>query len=369
MADQDQHDRSESPSQKRLDDARKRGQVARSRDLSAAATTLTGGVGLLLMGGPTGARLMAMVAAPLQFTYQQATDPGWMLTLLRDALWASAAALAPIVGLLMLAGVLAPLLIGGWTFSTSAIGLQWERLDPVAGLGRVFSIRGLIEVAKSLLRVAVVAVVAVLVLRNQFTEFTALSAEDARVGMTHALRLTGQAFIWFGMALAFIALIDVPITVWQHNRSLRMTRQELRDEARETEGNPEVRGRLRRLQQELSKRRMMADVAKAHVIVTNPTHYAVALRYEGERMRAPVVVAKGSDLIALQIRKIGAEHQVPIVEAPPLARALHGHCEIGAEVPVKLYAAVAQLLSYVYQLKAAADTGRAAPAAPDIPVE
>jgi flagellar biosynthesis protein FlhB len=305
----------------------------------------------------------------LQFTPAQATDPALMVPLMRDALWAAVQAVAPVVGLLMLAGVLAPLLIGGWTFSTTAFGLQWERLDPVAGMGRVFSVRGLIEVGKSLLRIAVVAVIAVIVLHNHFGAYTALGAADTRSGMSHALALTGQAFIWFGVALALIAVVDVPLTLWQHNKSLRMTRQELRDESRESDGNPEVRGRLRRMQQEMSKRRMMADVPKAHVIVTNPTHYAVALRYEGERMRAPVVVAKGADLIALQIRKVGAAHQVPIVEAPPLARALYANCELGVEVPVKLYAAVAQLLSYVYQLKAAVSTGRPAPSTPVINVD
>jgi flagellar biosynthetic protein FlhB len=369
MAEQDELDRTESPSQKRLDDARKRGQVARSRDLSAAATTLAGGIGLVLMGGPMGARLMAMMSAPLQFSRAQATDPALMLPVLRDAVAGATQAMAPLIGLLMLAGVLAPLLIGGWTFSTSAFGMQWDRLDPVAGFGRVFSLRGLIEVGKSLLRISVVAVVAVIVLRNHFGEYTALGAEATRSGMAHAVSLTGQAFIWFGVALALIAVVDVPLTLWQHNKSLRMSRQELRDEARESEGNPEVRGRLRRLAQEMSKRRMMSDVPKAHVIVTNPTHYAVALRYEGERMRAPVVVAKGADLIALQIRKVGAAHQVPIVEVPPLARALYANCEIGVEVPVKLYAAVAQLLSYVYQLKAAVGSGRPVPATPVINVD
>jgi flagellar biosynthetic protein FlhB len=366
MAESDEHDRTESPSQKRLDDARKRGQVARSRDLAAAATTLAGGVGLTLLGGQMGSRLLAMMAAPLHFTPAQATDPALMVPVMRDALWAATQAIAPMIGLLMLAGVLAPLLIGGWAFSTSAFGMQWNRLDPVAGIGRVFSVRGLIEVGKSLLRISVVAVVAVIVLRNHFGEYTALGAEDAHRGMAHAMSLTGQAFIWFGMALALIALVDVPLTLWQHSKSLRMTRQELRDESRESDGNPEVRGRLRRMQQEMSKRRMMADVPKAHVIVTNPTHYAVALRYEGDRMRAPVVVAKGADLIALQIRKVGAAHNVPIVEAPPLARALFANCELGVEVPVKLYAAVAQLLSYVYQLKAAVSAGRPAPVTPTI---
>lgn len=366
MAEHDQHDRTESPSQKRLDDARRRGQVARSRDLAAAATTLAAGLGLLTLGGDLGARLMAMMRAPLQFTRAQATEPQEMLNLMLEAGWAATQATVPLLGVLLAAAVLAPLLIGGWTFSTTAVAPQWERLDPVAGMGRVFSGRGVIEVLKSLVRFAVVALVAVLVLRNQFGEFTALGAESVRGSTGHALRLVGEAFLWLGGALGVIALVDVPLTLWQHHRSLRMTLQEVRDEAKETDGNPEVRGRIRRVQQEMSKRRMMTEVPKADVIVMNPTHYAVALRYDGERMRAPVVVAKGTDLIALQIRKVGEAHSVPVIEAPPLARALHASCELGAEVPVRLYAAVAQLLTYVYQLKTASGSGQPRPALPDI---
>jgi flagellar biosynthetic protein FlhB len=369
VADQDQHDRTESPSQKRLDDARKRGQVARSRDLAAAATTLTGGVGLLLLGAPLGTALMTVMSRPLQFTRAQALDPDQMLAVLGTAGWGALQALAPLLGLLLAAAVLAPLLIGGWTFSTQALGLQWERLDPVAGLARVFSMHGLIELLKSLARFSVVALVAIVVLRRQFSEFAALGAETVQRGIAHSLALTGRAFIFLGGALALIAVVDVPLTLWQHNRSLRMTRQELRDESREAEGNPEMRGRVRRLQQEYSKRRMIAEVPKAHVIVTNPTHYAVALRYEGDRMRAPVVVARGVDLMALQIRKVGAAHAVPVIEAPPLARALYSSCELGAEVPIKLYAAVARLLTHVYQIKAASSAGRPPPAAPDIAVD
>jgi flagellar biosynthetic protein FlhB len=364
MADQDDLERTESPSQKRLDDARRRGQVARSRDLSAAATTLTGGVGLYFLGDALGGQLLQLLRSELTFTRIDATVPGRMAEVLGSSSWQALQALAPLLGLLLVAAVLAPLLIGGWTFSTEALTLKWERLDPVAGMGRVFSARGTIEVLKSLARFAVVALVAVLLLRNQFREFAALGAESTPTGIVHSLRLVGEAFIVLGGALGFIALIDVPIALWQHHRSLRMSRQELRDEARESDGNPEVRGRIRRLQQELAKRRMMADVPKAHVIVTNPTHYAVALRYDDDRMRAPVVVAKGSDLIALQIRKVGEAHAIPVIEAPPLARALHASCELGGEIPARLYAAVAQLLTYVYQLHAARRVGKPAPARP-----
>ena len=366
MAELDDRERTESPSQKRLEDARSRGQVARSRDLGAAATTLTGGAGLYFLGQSMGGQFLQLMRAQLSFSRTDATVPERMTELLGNSGWQALQVITPLLGLLLVSAVAAPLLIGGWTFSTQSLALKWDRLDPVAGMGRVFSSRGFIEVLKSLARFGVVALVAVLLLQKQFAEFTSLGAESIASGITHALLLTGKAFIILGGALGFIALIDVPIVLWQHHRQLRMSKQELRDEAKNSDGNPEVRGRIRRIQQDLAKRRMMADVPRAHVIVTNPTHYAVALRYDDDRMRAPVVVAKGVDLIALQIRKVAAAHSIPVVEAPPLARALHGSCELGAEIPAKLYAAVAQLLTYVYQLKLAVSSGRPAPQPPQI---
>ncbi len=180
------------------------------------------------------------------------------------------------------------------------------------------------------------------------------------------MKLAGTALIAFGGALAFIAAVDVPLALWQHFRSLRMTRQEIREEMRDTEGSPELRGRVRRMQQEMASRRMMAAVPTADVVITNPTHYAVALRYDEARMRAPMVVAKGADLIAQRIRELAGEHAVPLVEAPPLARALHGTCELGDEIPARLYAVVAQVLTYVYQLRTARRSGAMPPAPPVI---
>lgn len=364
MADRDDLERTESPTQKRLEDARKRGQVARSRDLASAVTTLGGGAALYYLGGSTGAQLLALMRNSLSLSQADATQHDRMLQMVAMAGQAGLVAVIPLLGLLLVAAVLAPLLLGGWTFSGGVIAPQWDRLDPVAGMARVFSQRGWIEVLKSLARFAVVGVVAWLVIRHQFPAFTRLSAEASHSGILHALQLCGTAFITIGSSLAIIALIDVPLTLWQHHKSLRMSLQEIRDEAKETEGNPEVRGRIRRTQQEMAQRRMMSDVPKADVVVMNPTHYAVALRYDDQKMRAPVVVAKGTDLIALQIRKVATAHNVPVVEAPPLARALHASCEIGGEVPSKLYAAVAQLLTYVYQLRAAVRVGRRPPPQP-----
>jgi flagellar biosynthetic protein FlhB len=275
-------------------------------------------------------------------------------------------AVAPILGLLLAAAVLAPLLIGGWNFSAEPLALNWSRLDPVAGMGRLFALRGFIELLKSLARVAVVALVAVGTLRSQFRQFQLLGAEPVAVAVAHALSLAGVALIWLGGALGLIAAVDVPLALWQHQRALRMTRDEIREESKDVEGNPEVRNRIRRVQQEMSRRRMMQEVPRADVIVTNPTHYAVALRYEESRMRAPVVVAKGTDLVALRIRAIAAEHRVPVVEAPPLARALHASCELGDEIPARLYAAVAQVLTYVYQLRTASRRGTRGPQPPRI---
>jgi flagellar biosynthetic protein FlhB len=366
MAESEQSERTERPTPRRLEEARKHGEVPRSRDLGAALVTLTGGVGLYLLGGTIGGRMLELVGRSLSFTRAAALDPGRLVPALQQAALQGLLGVAPILGLLLAAAVLAPLLIGGWNFSAEPLALNWSRLDPVAGVQRMFSLRGLIELLKALARVAVVAIVAIVVLKSQWREFQLLGAEPVRAAVAHALSLAGAALIALGGALGLIAAVDVPLALWQHQRALRMSRDEIREESKDVEGNPEIRNRIRRVQQEMSRRRMMQEVPKADVIVTNPTHYAVALRYEESRMRAPIVVAKGADLVALRIREIAAEHRVPVVEAPPLARALHAGCQLGDEIPARLYAAVAQVLTYVYQLRAARERGRLTPPPPRI---
>jgi flagellar biosynthetic protein FlhB len=191
------------------------------------------------------------------------------------------------------------------------------------------------------------------VLRRDTAELLQLGSEPSATSIVHAFQICGKAFIALTAGLLIIAAIDVPIQLWQYNKKLKMTRQEIRDEMKESEGSPEIKGRIRQVQQEMARRRMMQEVPKADVVVTNPTHFAVALRYDENRMRAPIVVAKGADAIAARIREIAAEHNVTIFEAPPLARALHRHVEIGGEIPQTLYSAVAQVLTYVFQLRAA----------------
>ncbi|MGH8207097.1 MAG: flagellar biosynthesis protein FlhB [Steroidobacteraceae bacterium] len=364
--DTDDRERTESPSQKRIDDARSRGQVPRSRDLGAAVVVLTGGLGLYGLGGPAGTQLLAMMRDGLTLGHAQIGDSSVMLARLQHAAVQGLLAAAPLLGLLLAAAVLAPLAIGGWNFSGEALVPDFSRLNPISGLARMFSTRGLIELGKALARFAVVAAVTVALLMKQFHSFSSLGTEPTRVGLIHALSLTGTALIALGGALAVIALVDVPLALWQYTKALRMTRQELRDEHKETEGSPETRSRVRRVQQQLARKRMMQQVPKADVVVTNPTHYAVALRYDEQRNRAPVVVAKGVELIALTIRRIAQEHSVPIVEAPPLARALHGSCELGDEIPTRLYAAMAKVLTYVYQLRTARGYAAVMPVMPRI---
>ena len=368
MAELNDRERTESPSQKRLDDAREKGQVPRSRDLTAAAVILAGGIGMYSMGAMVGDRLLGLMRDGLTMTRGEALDTGRMLLQFEHGASQGLRAVAPILGLLLAAAVMAPLAIGGWNFSTQALAPDFSRLDPLAGFGRIFSLHSLIELVKALARFVVVGVVATVVLHGQFHRFSELVTEPTRQAISQSLRLCGSAFIALGGALGAIALIDAPLALWQHHKSLRMSHQELREESKESEGSPEVKSRVRRAQQALARKRMMQEVPKADVVVTNPTHYAVALRYDESRMRAPIVVAKGRDLIAMRIRELAAEHGVPTLEAPPLARALHASCELGDEIPARLYAAVAKVLTYCYQLRSARRTGAASPATPELEV-
>jgi flagellar biosynthetic protein FlhB len=366
--DSDENDRTESPTQKRLDDAREKGQVPRSRDLSSAAVVLAGGLGLRMMAASIGGKMMSVMREGLTITRQSAMDTGWMMHQVEHNAVQGALAIMPVLGLLAAAALLAPLAIGGWTFSGQALTPDFSRLGPVAGLQRMFSARALIELSKSIARFLVVAIVAAIVLWKQFHSFNHLGVEPTAAAIQHSLSMAGNALVSLGGALAAIALIDVPLAVWQFNKQMRMTRQEIRDEAKESEGNPELKGKIRRMQRDMSRRRMMHDVPKANVIITNPTHYAVALQYDEATMRAPIVLAKGQDLIAARIRQIAAEHDIPLVEAPPLARALHANCELGDEIPARLYAAVAKILVYVYQLRTARRRHEPEPGLPGIEI-
>jgi flagellar biosynthetic protein FlhB len=365
MAEEDM-ERTERPTPKRLEEARKNGQVPRSPELNTAAVVLIAGAGLHFMGHALGSSLFDMMRTNLSLSRAQALDESQAISMFAASALHAMMACAPIFGLTLLAALLAPMAIGGWNLSFGVLAPDFTRLSPMAGFGRMFSMRGLVELAKAFTKFGLIGVIAVIFLWMKRAEILSLGSEPAQSAIGHAMTLSGQALLSLAGALALIAAIDVPWQLFQHMKQLRMTRQEIRDEMKESEGNPEVKGRIRQMQQELARRRMMSEVPKADVVVTNPTHFAVALRYDDKRMRAPIVVAKGADLVAARIREIATEHNVPIFEAPPLARALFRSVDLNREVPANLYVAVAQVLTYVYQLKAARKAGNMPPTPPTI---
>jgi flagellar biosynthetic protein FlhB len=368
MAENDAQDRTEQATPKRLEEARRKGDIPRSRDLSAAAVSMSGALGVLFLGGEAAGRLHNMMRTNLSLSPQQALQDGYMLSALSQSATQALLACAPIFAAVALAAVLAPLMLGGWSFSTEAMMPNFSRLSPAAGFKRMFSSQAAIELTKSLAKFSVVALAAVLVLRYDMKQLLGLGSEPAVRGAMHAAQLCAQAFLILASSLLLIAAIDAPYQLWQYAKKMRMSRDEIRREMKESEGAPEVKGRIRQAQQEMARRRMMQEVPKADVVVTNPTHFAVALRYDENRMRAPIVVAKGADLIAARIREIAAENNVPLFEAPPLARVLHRNVDIGSEIPSAVYAAVAQVLTYVFQLKAAKEGLAMMPERPSVEV-
>jgi flagellar biosynthetic protein FlhB len=344
-------ERSERPTPKRLEEARRHGELPRSPELTAAAVVLIGASTLHFFGARMATQLGGMMQSSLALSRAQMLDENLLLPTLAATAYRALIACAPILGLTLVAALLAPLVLGGWNFSFQALAPDFTRLSPIAGLQRLFSLRGAVELGKAIAKFAVVASIGALFLWKQSGALLALASEPVNAAIAHAAVLSGQALLALGASLALIAAVDVPWQLWQYTQRLRMTRQEVRDEHKESEGAPEIKGRVRRAQQEIAKRRMLQQVPKADVVVVNPTHFAVALRYDEQRMRAPIVVAKGADEVAARIREVATEHRVPIFEAPPLARALFRHVQLGGEIPASLYVAVAQVLTYVYQVR------------------
>ena len=365
---EDGMEKTESATPKRLEEARKRGEIPRSRDLSAAAVLMIGGVSLSFLGEKIAGDMFGMMRSALSFSRDQALDTTHLLPALSSAAFDALLTCLPIYGLVMLAALLAPLMLGGWAFSNEALVPKFSRMNPIEGIKRMFSARSIVELLKALGKFGIVAIIAVVVLRKDMPLLLGLGSEPPAIAIAHAIQLSGRGLISVAAGLLLIAAVDVPYQLWQYANQLKMTREEVRQEMKEMEGSPEVKGRIRQVQQEMARARMMQDVPKADVVVTNPTHFAVALKYDEQKMRAPVVVAKGADVIAARIREVAGENAVPIFEAPPLARVLYRSVEIGHEVPATLYVAVAQVLSYVFALKAARKVGGPPPPKPSVEV-
>jgi flagellar biosynthesis protein FlhB len=344
-------ERTEEPSQKRLQEARERGQVPRSRELTNFATMIGGSATLVAISGSLAARMSQMMRHGLSIDPQSLRNPDGMLTSLGEACVSAVIALLPVFGTVIALVFLASVLLGGWNFSMQAMAPDFSRLSPLSGIKRLFGLRGASELGKALLKCAVIGGVCAAIVTSIFGDVLSLARMEPRAAISRGAGLMSWSFVWLCASLALVALVDVPLQLFQFKRGLRMTRQELRDEAKESDGRPETKQRIRQMQQQLARRRMMHKVPTADVVIVNPTHFAVALKYDPKQMRAPRVLAKGVDLVAANIRRIAEEHRVPVFESPKLARALYKSTDLNKEIPAGLYVAVAQVLSYIFRVR------------------
>jgi flagellar biosynthetic protein FlhB len=369
MAEENDSSRTEAPTPRRLEQAREEGQVTRSRELSTSLTLLTAGL-LFYAAGPHLVQGFARVLRlGLSLSSAEAFDSGGMLSRLARLSMEAAGALAPLIIALLAVAVLGPTLVGGWIISVRAVQPDFSRLSPLRGLKQICSWHGANEFAKAVFKAALVTLAALAVFWSTQSELLGLAAAPIERALSASGSLFAWAFLVLAASLGLVAAADVPFQIWRHGKSLAMTREEVRKEMRESEGDPQIKSRIRSEQRARARSRMMQEVPKADVIVTNPLHYAVALSYKTSSMRAPIVVAKGAELLAARIRDLGTEHGVPVLEAPPLARALYFNTEVGQEIPGPLYNAVAQVLAYVHQLRRWREVGGRAPIEPgELPV-
>lgn len=367
---QDGQERSESATGKRIQDARRKGQIPRSREFNTMAMLVSASLSLLFMGGDLMQGFADMLKDGLTLDRKIIFDRFGIIDGLARMFTEAAWMMAPFLLISLVAAVASSLVIGGWSFSLEAMAFNFGKMNPISGLKRMFAVRGLVELLKSIAKFLLIGTVAVLLMQHLKGDLIGLGYQEPTAALMHAGRMLAWSFLILSLVLVLIAAIDIPFQLWDYAQQMKMTKQEVRDEHKDMEGRPEVKGRIRQMQREIARRRMMQAVPEADVIITNPTHYAVALKYDGLNMRAPRLIAKGKDLIAAQIRAKAQEHEIPIFSAPPLARAIYFSTELDQEIPAGLYFAVAQVLAYIYQLKAARNgaAGYAPQAPTDLPV-
>jgi flagellar biosynthetic protein FlhB len=362
-------DKSEDPTEKRIRESREKGQTARSRELNTLAIMLAGAGGLLAIGGSLGSDLMSIMSGNFSLSREVIMDERSMMIWLLASGKVAVDAVAPLFLALLIASIVGPISLGGWLFSAKAMAPKMSRMDPLAGLKRMFSAKSLVELLKALAKFILVLAVALAVLSANVDDLLAMAHEPLEMAILHAAQVVGWSALWMACGLVLIAAVDVPFQLWDNKQKMMMTKQEVRDEYKDSEGKPEVKQRIRQLQREMAERRMMQAVPQADVVITNPTHFAVALKYDPAKGNAPVLLAKGSDFTALKIREIAQEHNVMLLESPALARAVFYSTELDQEIPAGLYLAVAQVLAYVYQIRQyQAGKGKRPVPLPDLPI-
>jgi flagellar biosynthetic protein FlhB len=372
LAEESDLEKTEPASSRRLDQAREEGDIPRSRELTTCTMLLASGAAFWFTGGHMVNELNSMLASGLSFDRTMAFDMELLLAHIAAAVGKLLLAFAPAALILIVVIIFSPMLIGGWLFSFNSLQPNFSRMNPFKGLGNMLSTRALVELGKAIAKTVLVGWISWMVVKYEIDSVLALSVEPLKSGTAHLGHMMLVSFIFIVSGLIVIALIDAPYQMWQHAKKLMMSRQEVRQEAKESDGSPEIKAKVRQQQREMARRRMMSEVPTADVVVTNPTHFAVALKYSENGMRAPKIVAKGADEVAARIREIAAENNVILLEAPPLARALYTHADLGDEIPEALYIAVAEVLAYVFQLRNFSKNGGTRPEKPtdlDVPSE
>ncbi|MDN7139122.1 flagellar biosynthesis protein FlhB [Pseudomonas sp. JQ170] len=344
-------DKTEDPTEKRKKDSREKGEIARSKELNTVAVTLAGAGALLAFGGGLAETLMELMRINFSLSREVLIDERSMGIFLMASGKMALLATQPVLLVLLLAAIIGPISLGGWLFAGGTLAPKFSRMNPLAGIKRMFSMHALVELIKALAKFFVILIVALVVLASDRDDLLAIANEPIEQAIIHSVQVVGWSALWMAAGLLLIAAVDAPFQLWQSLKKLKMTKQEVRDEYKDSEGKPEVKQRIRQLQREMSQRRMMAAVPEADVIITNPTHYAVALKYDPEKGAAPLLLAKGTDFLALKIREIGQEHNIQLLESPALARSIYYSTELEQEIPAGLYLAVAQVLAYVYQIR------------------
>lgn len=366
MADNDSdQEKTEEATPRRKEKAREEGQVPRSRELTTFMLLLGGVIGLYSMGQMLYNQLGMVMEQAFLFERRQAMESTPMLVNALDLGQRTLFAMTPLFLLLTIIALVAPGLLGGWLISAKSMQPKFSKLNPVKGVKRIFSTQALIELAKAIAKSALVGGVAATFLYFNVGKYMSLMDQPIQQALTSALGMAAQAAGIMVLALIIVILIDVPFQLWDNAKKLRMSQEEIKREHKESEGDPLLKGRIRQQQQAMARGRMMSKVPDADVIITNPTHYAVALSYQEGSMGAPRLVAKGADLVAARIRELGEEAGIPRLEAPPLARALYHHVDLEAEVPAELYTAVAEVMAWAYRLKQVAQQGGLVPPTPD----
>lgn len=364
MAETSKEDQTEAATPRRIEKAREEGQVARSREMNTFVMLLAGIAGLWLLGGHLYDELGQVMEQALLFDRAQLFDTARMLSTLWTLAQTALFALAPFFALMVLAALAAPALLGGLVITLKAVRPQFSRVNPISGLARLFSVQVLVELAKAIAKASLIGLVIYTFLRNHLDQLLTLPHMPAQKALAAMMSLTASACAMCVASLIIVVGMDVPYQLWTYAKNLRMSKEEQRQEHKNSDGDPHVKAKIRQVQQARARRRMMSKVPKADVIVTNPSHFAVALSYQKEKNGAPRVVAKGADDVALRIREIATEHYLPILEAPPLARALYFHVDLDREIPLELYTVVAEVVAWAIRLKRVGEQGGDLPPTP-----